>query len=179
MIKILENKTVLVVDDDTPVRDFIEGFLGSQATQVTIACAGNGNEAIDWMKSTVPDLVILDLYMPVVDGYGVIDWMRHEPRTSDTPILVMTGFDDHQVEFDVLEAGADVFLSKPVESRQFCARVNALLRSKERHDRVAARLMLYKKAVKVFEKRLCSEIGDEATQRLFHDLLPDRTQYGD
>jgi two-component system, OmpR family, alkaline phosphatase synthesis response regulator PhoP len=116
-------KTVLVVDDEqgivTVVRDYLEhgGF--------AVLTAGNGPAALRQVHAREPDLVVLDLGLPGIDGLDVIRDLR---RTSAVPIIVLTARGDEADRVVGLELGADDYLAKPFSPRELVARVRAVLR---------------------------------------------------
>jgi len=120
-------KTILVVDDEpgivTVVRDYLEhgGF--------TVLTAGDGHAAIRLARTQAPDLVVLDLRLPGLDGLDVIRELR---RSSAVPIIVLTARGDEADRVVGLELGADDYLAKPFSPRELVARVRAVLRRTDR-----------------------------------------------
>jgi two-component system alkaline phosphatase synthesis response regulator PhoP len=120
-------KTILVVEDELEIarlaRDYLEhaGF--------TVAIASDGASALALATSRRPDLVVLDLGLPVVDGLDVARSLR---RTSDIPIVMLTARADEADRIAGLELGADDYVTKPFSPRELVARVRAVLRRSER-----------------------------------------------
>ncbi len=115
--------TILVADDDDNIRNIITHYLKKQ--QITTFEADNGKAAIEIVRQEQPDLIILDLLMPEMDGYDVCREVR---RVSNVPIIFVTASGD---EFDRvlgLELGADDYITKPFSPRELIARVKAILR---------------------------------------------------
>ncbi len=125
---------ILAVDDEPRNLTLIEGMLTPFGYEVI--CASNGAEAIEKAVTCDPDVVLLDVMMPVMDGFEVARRLRSDARTRQTPIVMVTALDgvDHRVQ--ALEAGADDFLSKPVSHVELCARVRTLAQVKAYHDHV-------------------------------------------
>ncbi|MFL5777487.1 MAG: response regulator transcription factor [Chloroflexota bacterium] len=119
-------KTILVVDDEPKIvrlaRDYLEhaGF--------EVAVAGDGRQALDLVRRQRPDLVVLDLGLPEIDGLDVARAIR---RDSDLPIVMLTARDDELDKLVGLELGADDYLTKPFSPRELVARVRAVLRRSE------------------------------------------------
>jgi len=115
---------VLVVDDDRRLLKMLERTLSYEGFQVITA--EDGQEALNRMGSTPPDIIILDWMLPKLDGIGVLEALRDEH--DDTPILMLTARDAVQYRVEGLERGADDYLIKPFEPIELVARVRALLR---------------------------------------------------
>jgi two-component system, OmpR family, response regulator RpaB len=114
---------ILVVDDEASIRRILETrfkMLGYDA-----ATAADGEEALDLFVKFKPDIVILDIMMPKVDGYGVTKEIR---KTSDTPIVLLTALGDVQERITGLELGADDYVVKPFSPKELEARVKCILR---------------------------------------------------
>jgi two-component system, OmpR family, response regulator MprA len=119
------------VDDDPDVRDSLERALRHAGYAVTTA--GHGADALDSLARSPVDLIVLDVLMPMVDGFDACRRLRE--RGDATPILVLTARDAVDDRVTGLEAGADDYLVKPFALRELLARIRALLRrSQARHD---------------------------------------------
>ncbi|HSH03778.1 MAG TPA: response regulator transcription factor [Anaerolineae bacterium] len=117
------NKTILIVDDEANIRDLAAAYL--QREQFTIATVTNGHDALAFIHQTPPDLIILDLMLPGLDGWEVCRQVR---ATSQLPILMLTARTDDIDKIIGLELGADDYLTKPFNPRELVARVKAILR---------------------------------------------------
>ena len=120
-------KKVLIIDDDATFRNLVEQVLAQKGYQVLNA--GSGREGLRLMFDQRPDLVLLDVVMPGIDGWQVCTRIR---EISDVPIIMITG--RHKSEEDIvrgLDYGADDYLTKPVRSKELVARVQAILRRAE------------------------------------------------
>ena len=115
--------TVLVVDDERNVTQLVRMYLTADGFHVETAA--NGEEAIEKARSTRPDLVVLDLMMPEMDGWEVCRRLRTH---SDVPIIMLTARSDDVDKIVGLELGADDYLTKPFNPRELVARVKAVLR---------------------------------------------------
>src|SRR5437016_14454587 len=117
-------EAILVVDDDAPIRRMLERTLVAEGYRV--AAAADGGAALAMIERSVPDLVVLDVGMPGVDGLAVC--RRARARGLATPILLLTARDSISDRVGGLDAGADDYLVKPFATEELLARVRALLR---------------------------------------------------
>lgn len=117
---------ILVADDDPAVRQSIKMMLAGQ--DVTAHYAEDGQSAYAQALALRPDLILLDLMMPGMDGFQVCRKLRENQDTQDIPIVMVTGLNDHDSRIKGIEAGADDFLTKPIDILALRARVNTILR---------------------------------------------------
>jgi CheY-like chemotaxis protein len=122
--KVTEAK-VLLVDDEDQLRRVMRDLLERDGYSVTEA--RDGVEALDQIDRHAPDIIVLDLNLPGLDGYGVLSHLRSRPATVDIPVVVLTAQGDEDNEVRVFEMGADDFLSKPFRARALSARLQAVL----------------------------------------------------
>ena len=120
---------ILVVDDEVDIVDFIDGYLTGEGYEVVKAY--DGVEALDKMRQDLPDLVVLDVMLPGLDGFEVCKQMRTE---STVPILMVTAKDTDVDKIVGLEIGADDYMPKPFNPRELVARIKAILRRTYRQD---------------------------------------------
>jgi DNA-binding response OmpR family regulator len=116
-------KTILVVDDDRRLRELVKAYLEQE--DLRVVTAADGQEALHVVRQEHPDLVILDIMMPGMDGYA---FMRAHAREHDTPVIVLTAKVDEGDKVLGLELGADDYVTKPFSLRELLARVRAVLR---------------------------------------------------
>jgi len=117
------SKTIMVVDDEKRLVSLVESYLTQEGYRVV--SANNGREALPIASREKPDLIILDLMMPEMDGYG---FMREHRKEQDTPIILLTARVDDDERVIGLELGADDYITKPFRPRELVARVRAVLR---------------------------------------------------
>jgi DNA-binding response OmpR family regulator len=122
-------KKILVVDDETSIRDLLEMVLVREGYAVGIA--ENGKKALEMINSFEPDLIILDLMLPDMDGHEVC---RKVTSEKHTPIIMLTAKNELIDKVLGLELGADDYLTKPFETRELLARIKALLRRSDKHE---------------------------------------------
>ena len=119
----MNSARILVVDDDPQIRRVLRTALIAQGYEVTDA--RNGEEALEKMRDEKPDLLILDMNMPRMNGLETCHSIR---TTSDVPIIMLTVRDAESDKVDALDAGADDFMTKPFSSPELLARIRAALR---------------------------------------------------
>ena len=116
-------KTILVVDDEKRILSLLKAYLEQQSFRVTTAL--NGKEAIYIARQEKPDLIILDIMMPEMDGY---EFMRQHRKERETPIILLTAKVEEDDKVIGLELGADDYVTKPFSPRELTSRVRAVLR---------------------------------------------------
>ena len=124
---------ILIVDDEPDIVDYLAHVVGELGYESITA--RNGAEALQAVTTAPTDLVLLDIIMPVMDGFAVCREMKRREATRLIPVLVMTALDGLDTRVKALEAGADDILAKPVNERELVARIQAALRFKRAVDR--------------------------------------------
>ena len=135
MEKIETTPKILVVDDEKTDREWIVHLLEAKGCKAT--AVEDGQAALDAVAADPPDLVMLDLRMPGLDGFDVTQRLKADPRAKAIPIIVVTGADDRESRIHSLECGAEDFLLKPVDRDELWARVRNLLKLKQYGDLLA------------------------------------------
>jgi DNA-binding NarL/FixJ family response regulator len=165
-----EQPKVLVVDDTPANREMLEAILSPRG--YTVLSARSGEEALAKVASDRPDLVLLDIVMPRLDGYQVCKRLRDSPTSSYLPVVMITASDQEE-RVRALEAGADDFIQKPFDQAELLARVKSLLRIKSYYDTVqaqAAELATWNRAL---EERVHEQVTElERLRRLRRFLAP-------
>jgi DNA-binding response OmpR family regulator len=121
---------ILIVEDDRDIAELLQRYL-TRAGHVTDAL-GDGGEALAFIRSRLPDLVILDLMLPGIDGLEVCRALRRAPETRALPIIMLTARTEESDRIVGLELGADDYVTKPFSPSELVARVGALLRRAQR-----------------------------------------------
>ena len=116
-------KTILIVEDDNNIADLLHLYLEKEGYQATIAA--DGTQGIDLYRKLRPDLVLLDVMMPGVDGWGVLRAIRQD---SQTPVIMLTAKGETTDKVSGLKQGADDYITKPFEMKEVLARIEAVLR---------------------------------------------------
>ena len=130
--------SVLVVDDEPFNRDLLAQELELMGHRPLLAA--NGREALDMVSKDPPDLILLDVMMPEMDGFEACRRLKQNEETRIIPVLIMTALDGFEARIKGIEAGADDFLTKPVNERELKARIRTSLKLKEAIDRKVERL---------------------------------------
>ncbi|MEW5869342.1 MAG: response regulator transcription factor [Chloroflexota bacterium] len=123
------SRKILIVDDNQQMRTMLKAYLVQEGFE--IVGAANGREALFTARYERPDLVILDLMMPEMDGY---EFMRAFSREADTPVIILTAKLEENDKVLGLELGADDYITKPFSMRELTARVRAVLRRMAKQD---------------------------------------------
>jgi PAS domain S-box-containing protein len=123
---ILPRSTILIVDDEPSARDTMEMVLFREGYDLVFA--GNGREALKTAAELTPDLILLDVMMPDIDGFKVCQRLRTDPVLAEVPIILVTALDDRDSRLRGIEAGADDFVSKPIDKTELLARVRSIIR---------------------------------------------------
>jgi DNA-binding response OmpR family regulator len=121
---------IAVIDDEAPNRSYLQTMLTAAGYEVQVAAGGT--EGITLVETSRPELVILDLMMPELDGYAVCERIRKGPAGAETQIVVLSALDASESKVRALELGADDFLVKPVEGRELLTRIKVTLDRAER-----------------------------------------------
>jgi CheY-like chemotaxis protein len=116
---------ILIVDDESKNRQLLEVML--QPEGYVVSSASSGEEALDLVARESPDLVVLDVMMPGMDGYQVTAKIKADLATRHIPVILLTALDDRNSRTHGLRAGAEDFLTKPVNRAELCERVRRLL----------------------------------------------------
>jgi two-component system alkaline phosphatase synthesis response regulator PhoP len=125
----MAKERVLVVDDEEDILELVEYNLSRNGFEVTTVTSGE--KALAIARGAVPDLVVLDLMLPGLDGLETCRLLKRDPRTRDVPVLMLTARGDETDIVRGLEMGADDYVTKPFSPRVLLARVRAVLRRRE------------------------------------------------
>jgi adenylate cyclase len=125
---------ILVVDDTPRNVKLLADLLAVKG--YSVVTAGSGREALSKLEAEEPDLILLDVVMPEMSGYEVCRKIRENPATRMLPVVMVTALDPAEERVKGIDAGADDFLTKPINQAELLARVKSLLRIKELHDTI-------------------------------------------
>ena len=122
----MANKTILVVDDEQDILDLIEYNLKKEGFKVLKA--ENGEKGIEIANEYKPDLVLLDIMMPKMDGLETVELMRKDEELKRTPVIFLTARSDEKTEIESLNKGGDDFITKPISTTKLVSRIKAVMR---------------------------------------------------
>lgn len=143
---------ILVVDDEQDILELIRHTLNKEGYEVHVAA--NGQQAVEKAKRLKPDLILMDVMMPVMDGMEACRQLKEDSDTSDIAIIFLTARSEEFAELAGFEAGADDYISKPIRSRVLLSRIRAILR-----------------------RNSVSNIEEEIIKLEFEDLVIDRERF--
>lgn len=142
------NSRLLIVDDEERVCETLEMLLAPEGYQ--LAFATEGEQAIQKAEELQPDLILLDVMMPIMDGYEVCERLRDNHKVADVPIIMLTALDDRDSRLRGIEIGADDFLSKPVDRVELRARIRTITRL-NRYRRLLTERSRFEWAIEQFD----------------------------
>ncbi len=135
--------SVLVVEDDPHIRELLQLYLEKDGYAVTLA--SDGGQGLEQYRAIKPDLVLLDVMMPVMDGWAVCKAIRAD---GNTPVIMLTAKSQTDDKVTGLKAGADDYITKPFEMKELLARIEAVLRRSDRSSEVSkSRRLVFDKLV--------------------------------
>ena len=135
--------SVLIVEDDPNIRELLQLYLEKDGYAVTLAC--DGGQGLEKYRAIKPDLVLLDVMMPVMDGWAVCKAIRQD---GNTPVIMLTAKGETDDKVTGLKAGADDYITKPFEMKELLARIEAVLRRSDRSaEEKSARRLVFDKLV--------------------------------
>lgn len=153
-------QTILIVDDEKRLVSLVQSYLTQEGYRVVTAY--NGKDALPVALKEKPDLIILDIMMPEMNGY---EFMRHHRSTSDTPIIMLTAKVEDEDKIIGLELGADDYVTKPFKPRELMARVRNVLRRAGKTEATA-------KTLQVLDIMVNRESREVKIADRFADLTP-------
>jgi len=153
-------KTILVVDDEKDLLDLIEYNLKKEGFNVLKA--ENGEEGIERAKEFHPDLVLMDIMMPKMDGMEAVEKMRKDDDLKSIPIIFLTARSDEKTEVEGLNKGGDDYITKPISTTKLISRIKAVLRRFDETEEEVNRLVVHD--LTIDKDRYIVTRGDEEFQ---------------
>jgi len=154
------DKTILVVDDEKDLLDLIEYNLKKEGFNVLKA--ENGEEGIERAKEFHPDLVLMDIMMPKMDGMEAVEKMRKDDELKSIPIIFLTARSDEKTEVEGLNKGGDDYITKPISTTKLISRIKAVLRRFDETEEEVNRLEVHD--LTIDKDRYIVQRGDEEFQ---------------
>ena len=158
---------ILVVDDEPSNFDVIETFLFEQ--DYRLHYASSGKYAIDSLDALQPDLILLDVMMPELDGIEVCRRLKSSPQWANVPIIMVTALSSKEDLAQCLNAGADDFIGKPISSFELRARVQSMLRIKRQYDEIKSLSSLQTRTIDLLQNSL-QELSGNLASSLPHEI---------
>ena len=163
-----EKLRIMVIDDD---KVLLKNAAVLLSVNYSVSLYSNGNDALEALTGgTLPDLILLDVKMPGIDGYEVISRIRSNPRCAGIPVVFVTGLSDEEDELKGLQLGAADYIKKPFSQKILLARVSNLLKIKEHSEKVvpAAIQSFTDMEFKAAELIVKGYSGKEISEKLFY-----------
>jgi PAS domain S-box-containing protein len=165
---------ILVVDDNADLRAYVARLL---STQYEVVTAADGAAALDIVQRQKPDLVLSDVMMPKLDGFGLLNAIRSRPALATTPVILLSARAGEESRIEGLDAGADDYLVKPFSGRELMARVNVHLQmarirgqAEERERELRTRAEMFAGALRESSERLSASLAAAGTGTFRWDL---------
>ncbi len=150
--------SLLVVDDNEMNRDMLVRRLKPLGYQVDTAC--DGGQALDMLQNGTYDLVLLDIMMPVMDGFEVLQQMKLQPRLKSVPVIMITALDDTSSAARCIDMGAEDYLTKPFDPTLLKARISSCLERKRLHDQES----LYRVKIEEYNNQLQERVRQQVQE---------------
>ena len=163
---LLKVPKILIIDDEERNIRLLKAMLLSEEYHLTGVLSGK--EALESLDEINPDLILLDVMMPEIDGFEVCSLIKQDEKTRAIPVIIVTALNEKEHRIKAMEAGADDFISKPVDRTELMIRVKSLLRMKAYHSEL---LDSFKEIAKKNSKlKEMEKTKEELTHMIIHDL---------
>lgn len=153
----MPSKTILIVDDEQDLLDLIEYNLKQHGFNVLKT--ENGRQGIELAQKHNPDLILLDIMMPHMDGLEVCEKLRNEESTSGIPVIFLTARGDEKTEIEGLDKGADDYITKPISTKKLMSRIKTVLRRFEKTEEETKKIEVHD--LNIDKDRFIVTKGDE------------------
>ncbi len=157
-----DSSHILIVDDREDSRKILQTILNKEGYNLTFA--SSGHEAIEKISIEKPDLILLDVLMPDMNGFEVCKHIRATPSFADIPVIIVTGLDERQARLEGLSAGADDFISKPIDKHELKARVKTITRLNKQRHIMAETISKQNMELKELNKKLKKFLEEDASK---------------
>ena len=164
-----KNLKILIIDDVQDNLITLSALIRESFTSAKVLSALNGSDGINIAKKENPDMILLDILMPGMDGYKVCKILKNDPETEDIPVVFVTALrNDSENKIKALEVGADGFISKPIDEAELVAQIRAMIKIKKASQDKKSENIRLKQLID--EKTLELRIQNESTQYLLENL---------
>ncbi|WP_377805759.1 ATP-binding protein [Azospirillum sp. A29] len=168
-----EGPLVLLADDNADMRGYVRRILTASGYQVV--ATGDGEEALAAARNRIPDLVLSDVMMPTLDGFGLLRALRGDPRTGNVPVILLSARAGEEARVEGLTAGVDDYLVKPFGARELVARVGGSLQlARMREEKAAAERRIVERALDLSEDRLHLALDSAGMGMWDWDIVSDK-----
>jgi len=127
----VKTSKIMVIDDEPQVTEIIEAFLSNAGHKVIVDNAAT--EAFEKARKTKPDVILLDIMMPEIDGYSICHQLKNDPPTANIPVVFLTGKDRSDDQGRSFKVGGDMFIKKPFSCERLLEIINIILMSTAKH----------------------------------------------
>ncbi len=165
-IESIDHLLILVVEDNDDVREYIKGHLSPDYAVIE---AKNGEEGLTIAREQIPDLVISDVMMPIMDGFELTSKLKTDIKTSHIPVILLTAKAGSEDKIEGLETGADDYLTKPFDGKELIARINNLIKVRQTlWERISKELMMQPASVTVpsMEENFITQVIEEIEEHM-------------
>ncbi|HEY9763030.1 MAG TPA: response regulator [Trichocoleus sp.] len=159
---------ILIADDSRIVRLMLERALQNLVQETLIDQVSSGPEVFSYLKNNTPDIILLDILMPEINGYEVCRQIKEHPNWQHIPVIIVTAFSSKQTLAECLRAGAEDFIGKPVNELEIRARVHSMLRLKKQHDELMNTQHDLRAALEHLDTVL--QMREDMSSMIVHDL---------
>lgn len=149
---------ILIVEDDLELRETLNDVDFFDDHETILAC--NGMQALEFIKTYTPDLILLDIEMPIMDGISVLKIIKSDPQLHHIPVIMISGLIDSEKILECIELGADDYLIKPFNSIMLKARIKAGLKNREWHEKEIE----YLRQIKDYNQNLEDKVKEQITE---------------
>ncbi|ALG67356.1 hybrid sensor histidine kinase/response regulator [Beggiatoa leptomitoformis] len=161
----IQSSKILIVDDESVIREQLESTLNGEKYEIQQLVTGKA--LLDWLSAHTADLILLDVMLPDIDGFSVCQRIREQAELQHIPIILISSLERKEILAQGLEAGADDFLSKPINRMELRARVRSMLRIKHQYDELATMLKLRQE----LSNMVIHDMSSSITSILLHATL--------
>ncbi len=155
----MKSVKILIVDDEPDILEFLRYNLAKEGYEVLLA--NNGEDALKIAEAEIPQLIVLDIMMPKLDGVEVCRQLRNKPEFNSTIIAFLTAREEDYSQIAALDVGGDDYITKPIKPRVFISRVKALLRRLNQNEDTENDILIKVGELTIDKERVCVQKGED------------------